>query len=308
MSDAERRVWSRLPEGAYAALNGMTTTDLQTLLLSVARGRASRVKPSDVLRRWREDRFVRPSGCQPSAMAALESRLWQLLPAEFEGIELSPLVPLGTCSALGAVSQNRIVTTARWSEVLSDSSNALAIEAADRRLRRAGGAVHLAASHRQMRAQRFPAGMSAHFKLFALVSTARDGGSGVVQARLLTLHLGYWRRVLATLVPSSMSQLHFTVIDDPVMRERITDSVLPALATMDRGDDGVTVIEEPDREQGRGYYVGAALRITVRHAGRVVDLGDGGFTTWTAQLMNDAKERCLVSCLSTERLLAVVAG
>lgn len=32
------------------------------------------------------------------------------------------------------------------------------------------------------------------------------------------------------------------------------------------------------------------------------ELGDGGFTTWTAQLANDAKERCLVSCIATERL------
>jgi hypothetical protein len=35
------------------------------------------------------------------------------------------------------------------------------------------------------------------------------------------------------------------------------------------------------------------------------ELGDGGLTTWTAQLMHDAKERCLVSCIATERLTAL---
>jgi hypothetical protein len=34
-----------------------------------------------------------------------------------------------------------------------------------------------------------------------------------------------------------------------------------------------------------------------------LDLGDGGLTDWTARLTGDAKERCLVSCLATERLV-----
>ncbi len=46
--------------------------------------------------------------------------------------------------------------------------------------------------------------------------------------------------------------------------------------------------------------------ITASHGDGVVELGDGGFTTWTAQLMGNAKERSLVSCISIERL-AVVA-
>jgi hypothetical protein len=37
------------------------------------------------------------------------------------------------------------------------------------------------------------------------------------------------------------------------------------------------------------------------------ELGDGGLTTWTAQLMHDAKERCLVSCIATERLTALAS-
>ena len=307
MSDVERRVCARLPEGACRALIDLPATDLQTVLLSVARRRAARVKPPDVLRRWREDRFVRPAACDPRELAAIETQLWQLLPSGVEGVELSPVAPLGTSSALGPVSQNRIVTTMRSAEVLSDSTNALAIEAADRRERQAAtGYVHLAASHRQLRAQRVHAGMSAHFRLFTLVSSARDVGSGTTQARLLTLHLDYWYRVLATLVPFASPQLRSTVLDSPVMRERINDTVLPALGYLGNAARTVPVVEEPDRERGRGYYVDAALRITAGHGDHVVELGDGGFTTWTAQLMGNAKERNLVSCISTERL-AVVA-
>ncbi|HEU4422969.1 MAG TPA: hypothetical protein VFR67_10605 [Pilimelia sp.] len=296
MNDAERRVWARLPEGTQEALAGLPATDLQTLLLSVARTRAARVRPADVLRRWREDRFVRPAGCDPQTLAAIENRMWHLLPAEVEGVELSPVVPLGTCSVLGPVSQNRIVTTMRSIEVISDSTNALAVEAANRRLRHpASGGVHLAASHRQLRAQRFGAGMAAHFRLFVLVSSARDVGSGITQAELLVLHLDYWQRVLATLLPSGAPRLHLTVFSNPTVRERIAGTVLPALMHIDDPTGGVPVVEEPDRERGRGYYVDAALRITAGLGEHVVELGDGGFTTWTAQLTGNAKERCLVS-------------
>jgi hypothetical protein len=42
-----------------------------------------------------------------------------------------------------------------------------------------------------------------------------------------------------------------------------------------------------------------------RTADGVVEIGDGGLTDWTAQLAADAKERCLISCVSTERWLAL---
>lgn len=54
------------------------------------------------------------------------------------------------------------------------------------------------------------------------------------------------------------------------------------------------------RERGRGYYTGLAMRLSA-DAG-AVEIGDGGFTTWTAWLMGNAKGRCLVSCIATERL------
>ncbi|MDQ7905856.1 hypothetical protein RB614_15160 [Phytohabitans sp. ZYX-F-186] len=292
MNDAERRVWSRLPEGTRESLARLSASDLQTFLLSVARMRASRVRPPDLLRRWREDRFVRPAPSDPRTLAALEARMWRLLPADVAGVELSPVVPLGTCAAVTPQSQDRIVSTARAAEVVSDSTNALAVEAAHRRLSQpATGEVHLAAGHRMLRAQRFPDGMGSHFRLFALVSSARDTGSGATQARLLVRHLRYWHSVLPAEVAP---RLLYTVFDSPVLRERIEDTVAPA----------VGVSEQPDRERGRGYYVEAAIRI----AAGADEIGDGGFTTWTAQIMGDAKERCLVSCVSTERLAEALSA
>jgi hypothetical protein len=212
---------------------------------------------------------------------------------------------LGACSAVASVSQDRVVTTMRATEVLSDATNALAIEAATRRRRQpAGGQVHLAASHRHLRAQDFGAGLSAHFRLFTLVSSVRDTGSGTTQALLLTLHLGFWQKVLAELSPDAGCRLRFTAMDNPVVRERFDDTVRPAL-TGAAATTGVPVVIEPGRRRGRGYYTDAMLRITAGDGAQEIELGDGGFTTWTGRLLNDAKERCLISCLATERLGAL---
>nr|BFE72421.1 hypothetical protein GCM10020092_057220 [Actinoplanes digitatis] len=223
-----------------------------------------------------------------------------MLPAPVDGVELAPVTPLGTSSAVAPVSQNRIVTTMRTTEIISDATNTLAIEAATRRRHQsATGEIHLAAAHRHLRAQDFGTGRSAHFRLFCVVSSARDTGSGATEARLLTLHLSFWQRVLADLLPAAAPQLRLTVMDSPVIRERLDDTVLPALT------GPVPIVEEPERVRGRGYYTDAALRIVADDDGQTVELGDGGFTTWTRQLMGDAKERCLVSCLATERLTAL---
>jgi hypothetical protein len=253
--------------------------------------------------RWESDRFVRPAVSDPRALAELEVRLWRLLPADVAGVELSPVAPLGTSAVVASVSQNRIVSTARGTEVVSDSTTALAVEAASRRREQPrSGQVDLAACHRLLRAQKFDAGAFAHFRLFALVSSARDTGTAQTESRLLKTHIRYWVDVLLDVIPAARPRVEVTcwpegraaVQTRDALREWIDDEGLDSL-----------VVEVPGRTHARRYYEGIALRI----AGQAgdVDLGDGGLTTWTAQLLGDSKERCLVSCMSMERLLGLMA-
>jgi hypothetical protein len=292
MADVGERVWRKIPDGAREAFaRGLSPSELQTALLEVSRERAGAVTPARLVQRWREDRFVRPSGVDPRALVKTQAMLWERLPERFAGVEVSPLTPLGTCSAVATIHQNMVVSTARSTEVASDPTNELAVEAAVRR--RAGQArVDLAACQRVVRAQAFDGpGMFAHFQLFALVSSARDTGSGRVEAEMLTDHLRFWHNVLG-----DEARLTFTTFARTAVRERIDDTVRPALK--------VEFAEDPDRVKGANYYAGTALGVGVGDA----ELGDGGFTRWTAELLGDAKERCLISCVSTERLTAVLSG
>ena len=69
---------------------------------------------------------------------------------------------------------------------------------------------------------------------------------------------------------------------------------------------GCSPNEDPTRDRARGDYSSGAVRIAVGENREVDEIGDGGFTNWTAQLMANNKERCLISCIATERLAAIV--
>jgi hypothetical protein len=264
---AAERVWAALPDGARSVLTDeLSPTDLQTLLLDLVRARVGRVDPARLVRRWAEDRFVTPAAADPRRLAGLVARAWDLLPGEFVGVELAPVAPLGTCAAMADVDQNRIVSTVRSSEVVSDPTNVLALEAARRRADSAE--VHLASHHRVLRAQRFGPGAAAHFGLFALVSSGRDRGSQTTELDFLGRHLSAWRRLLDPTLGEGRWSISYT--------------------------------------SGAPYYAGLRFKILAETATGPQEIGDGGLTDWTAGLRADAKERCLISCVSTERWLALL--
>lgn len=197
--------------------------------------------------------------------------------------------------------QNRIVSTVRSSEVVSDPSNVLALEAALRR-RSDADQVHLASSHRVLRAQRFvESDAFAHFVIFALLSSTRDSGSARTEAQLLIMHLGFWQEVLSDLLGSTWGRFAYTLIDSQPVGHRVIDIVQSALPH-------VPLTELPERTQGIGYYSTAAFKILANAEGDGLEIGDGGFVGWTAELIPDAKERCLISCVAVERLAGLVRG
>src|SRR5262245_21927317 len=175
-----------LPQRVLAAVGGsdvvarlasLSGSDFTMLMLAVARQRAAQETPAGLLRRYRSDRFVQPAGTRWQELRAAEDQLAAHLPPGTELVGLPPLVPLGTHAVLGPMSQDKVVTTIRATEVAADPTNALALEAAVRR-RAAGGRdpVRLAAFQRVVRAPRPQPGYLPHFSLLGLVTAGRDDG------------------------------------------------------------------------------------------------------------------------------------
>ncbi|MCK2219206.1 hypothetical protein MF672_036245 [Actinomadura sp. ATCC 31491] len=262
--------------------------DLTTLLLEVMRRRAGALAPADVLRRYGQDRFAAPSPVPFRELRRAEDAALSALPPDFEPVTLSPVAPLGTCSVLATVDQNKVVSTVRNGEVAADPTNALALEAALRRRTAGDGAggraepVRLAAVQRVVRAQHVEgAARYAHFTLFALVTAGRDTGGLAFERQHAAEHLA----VLADAVRACGA-------GEPELRVTVLDERFDAVA------DGLGGTPDPDRQSGRGYYTGLCFKVYARG----VEVGDGGFTGWTAGLLGDRKERLLISALGLDRL------
>jgi hypothetical protein len=206
-------------------------------------------------------------------------------------LELSPVSPLGTVSALSGLDQNLVLTTARGTEVTADSTNALALESAVRR--RGRERVRLCASHRLVRAQPFPKGWLSHFRLLALTVAGRDEGS----FRFETESLHDQLEALLSLV-SHLPEVRLTITDlTAKRRDHLQERVLTRLAEK---FPQVEVGFDDERTRGRGYYVDACFEVLAKG----ISLADGGFTTWTRQLLGNAKERLLTGGLGLDNMHA----
>jgi hypothetical protein len=177
---------SGVPNLIEALTERLSPTDLQSLLLEAYAQRAAEQRPARILERYEHDRFTRPSRTDVLTMLAFDQLAFThatRMAPPFQPMELAPLCPLGTNSAVAAISQKVAVATIRNSEVVSDSTNVLALESALRRRvslregRQSVERVRLCASQRLVRAQRFtrPEAL-AHFRLFALCTAGRDEG------------------------------------------------------------------------------------------------------------------------------------
>jgi hypothetical protein len=291
--------------GLATVLASLPPTDLQSLLLAVFAARARTIPPARLLQRYEADDFVELATVDPAAQAALDAQAFVLLARHgFTAVELSPVVPLGTVSVLGGLEQSRVVSTVRNTEVVSDSTNALALAAAVRRralLRadpRSAEPVRLATSHRLLRGQRFAAPLRQHFRLLALTTAGRDQGSFRFEAASL---LGQVDALVLLLGPARPGA-RVTVTDLTGTRGALLSAEV--LEPLRQRHPDLEVAFDPERAAGRGYYVDACFHIhATPPGGTPLQLGDGGFTTWTRDLLGSAKERLLTGCLATERIL-----
>jgi hypothetical protein len=286
----------------------LTATDLQSLLLEVYRLRAKQRGPTEVLADYERNRFVRPSSASARRLLEWETIACSQLPPSFELLALSPVSPLGTCSAVAAISQDWAVSTARNTEVVSDSTNVLALECALRRralLRqdpRSSEPVHLASSHRLLRAQRYEdPGLLPHFSLFALCSAGKDQGNLGFELSALTLHAGFYLRALRAFLGQAVG-LRLSATDfAPSPRYALVESHFLSPVREEFPDVPSTIDEE--RQSGRGYYGDLCFHIdALAPSGRPIQLVDGGSVDWTQKLLSNAKERLVTSGVGSERV------
>jgi hypothetical protein len=123
----------------------------------------------------------------------------------------------------------------------------------------------------------------------------------VFETEALVLHIGFYlvalRQFLGTRTAVRVAISDFgSEVARPVVRSEVVEKLQSTHKKVRIGID-------QDRKQGRGYYGELCFKIFATPSeGREQELVDGGDVNWTQKLLNNAKERLIISGCGSERL------
>jgi hypothetical protein len=298
------RSWARAaldPQAREALASGLPASELWSFLMNVLEARASSRSPASLKEQWAHDRFVQPCSVDQRALMAVDAHLFAAAEA-FEAVELSPVAPLGVCASVALASQNKIVSTARGSEVVSDPTNVFALECA-RRLRADGGQrVRLATSHRCLRAQALPnqPGFAAHFRMFCLASAGREEPNREFTCGELAEHINTHLSALMRLEENGY------VIRDCGVR------ILSTARSAELAERVGAAVQGAPVKHGQldhAYYDGVRFLIDVQAPdGTAMPLIDGGAFDWLRKLSSNNKLVFVASGMGSQRVADLFRG
>jgi len=250
-------------------------------LLAIMEQRAAARSVAALTRQWQNDRFVEPAYIDQRTSLELDRHLFAAA-ASFEAIELAPLAPLGACSVVAPTSQNRVVSTVRGTEVVSDPTNVLALESAHRLRKDSTATVKLATSHRCVRAQAFPKlpGFAAHFRLFCMTTAGHETKDRSFTVDALIEHVRTHLRALDLL------EQHGYEFPGRVVTLLSTPERRPLA---DRIEAALHDVEVKHSELTKRYYDGLRFMINVTGMKGEFPLVDGGAFDWVAKLASNRK-------------------
>ena len=302
------RIARALAEGdvVEGLAEGLSPTDLQSLMLHVYSERSARRTPAELLAQVERTAMLKPSPVDARALLEVERVAYDCA-AAFEALELSPVAPLGINRVLGDIDQNSCLATVRGAEVSADPTTMKALECARRRKAGETGTLRLCARSRQLRLQPvdFP-GYFPHFALFSMVTAGRDRGSLAFEMESLREHIGVYLSLLRALGGAGyrFGDVRVEISETSRDADRLRRAEAGVLAPLASQFPEATFVIDTKREQAMSYYSGYALFLRATDAtGLVLGLADGGLTTWTQRLLSNAKERLLVSGIGIELIV-----
>ncbi|NML40112.1 hypothetical protein HHL17_23135 [Chitinophaga sp. G-6-1-13] len=287
--------------GMLEALSSVSGSDLSSLLMEVFRLRAEQMPVSSLLQQYQRNAFAQPADTDMVLLLEKELAILRYLrEQDYQPLELSPVGQFGSCAVVGTVSQNKIVSAIRHTEVMADATNALALHMAG--LRSAGGfnseILRYSTVHRHIRAMRMPVkGYTPHFKVACMVAAGKDTGNYSFELTAIKEQLlhTYW---LLTVI-FAIQQVSVKIIPRSGYPG---DTLISGIRELAAGMPMKVTVEPPAEENN--YYKGLQFKVLIQpEQGPEMEIADGGFTDWTQQLTGNRKERCLISGIGLSLLI-----
>jgi hypothetical protein len=285
---------SGIPDIVGALAERLSGSELNSLLLQVFSRRLDGLSPSLLLKQYQANRFVQPAGTDMIGLLALELRVLEFLrDCHYQPVELSPVAQLGSCAVVAPVDQKKILSAGRNTEVMADATNAIALHIADlKKSGRTGEPLRFCTVHRHTRAQEPKGkGFTAHFKIGCLVSSGLDRGNCAWECQemgeqIVTLH-NLFRECFG------VEKIWFKLWERGgySARDLLLDRVS---AHLEKTAGKIRVIRE-EAPGANNYYKGIQFKMMIGTGGGEMEIADGGFVDWTQQLLENGKERLLIS-------------
>ncbi|MBB6637534.1 hypothetical protein [Cohnella thailandensis] len=283
----------------------LSGADFNSLMLEIFKARTRLSTPSELLKKYESNRFVHPADIDPLQLKKLELDLLTIAKKHLvTPLQLSPVAPLGSCSVVGPVDQNKVISASRGTEVVADATNLLALhicrllksrEQSDRE-----EFIRFSTTHRHVRAQYFgdSPGMLSHFHIFCMATAGADNGSYSFEIPSFWEHILVYQDIFETLFGSGI-EVRLSgrggYKDHEGLLKRIVEE------GERRSIKVATTRIEPNFENE--YYQGLQFTIATNIRGRVYDIGDGGYVDWSQRLLGNKKQRMLISAIGLDRLL-----
>ncbi len=272
-----------------SVLNKLSRTELNSVLLELFRNHSDKTPPTDLVKQYKQNRFVTPSSAHVLAYKTLELGWLQYADNQgFKPIILSPLTPIGTSSSVGEINQNNVISALRGTEVVSDATNVLAVKiAADFKQGQTNDVVKYATTHRHVRGQSFTnPGFTAHFGAFCLVSGGLDTGSFQFEIEQLFAHIQLQSKLLSEKFGAKNLLIKFYIRQENASFLRLLQSKLHELSS------SFEIIEAYEKGD---YYKTVQFQIDVKYKGMDFNLVDGGLVDWTQKMIPNKKHRLFIS-------------
>jgi hypothetical protein len=314
MSSIVNKILARIDQpDLLKILNDLSGSELNSLLLEVFKVRADARTPAEMLKLYRLNRFVKPSDLPALKLREIEVDLLKIFAAsDFTPIELSPVSILGSCAVVAPADQKKILSALRGTEVLADATNALALHISELKQNKSWipksthEKLRFGTIQRHVRAQAISGkGFTPHFKIGCLVTSGVDTGSFLFEKESLSEHVFLMKSIFEDYY--KVDQLGFRLIcrngyDDST---RLAHDVKKYLQQTYSGIR-LSVIENPEKQLE--YYKGIQYKVDITVKGSTYEIGDGGFTDWTQQLLENKKERFLITGFGFEFMHRILNG
>ena len=291
----------------------LSGTELNSLLLEVFDQMTSKQSPAQLLKQYQLNRFVKPADLPVLELKQIEIDMLKIFQnCLFEPIELSPVAALGTCSIVAPANQKKILSALRGTEVLADATNAIALHISDLKKQKLWPPktgvekLRLGTIQRHVRTQSVNAkGFTPHFKIGCLVTSGIDTGNYGFEKEALAEHVVAMKMIFSGFY--KVDQLNFRLI----CRGGYPDSIRLAMEVkkfiqQHNPDTAIDVIETPEKEIG--YYKGIQYKVDIKWRDKTFEIGDGGFVDWTQKLLQNKKERLLITGFGFELMYRITRG